>query len=103
MFLFESFVFISITFYFWFISDQWKFIQIPNLLFAATGTVILYFMPESPRFLVSMKRFDEAREVFKMIGKINGLTEEQLEAVDEFKFDAELESNKSQSNHQGST
>ena len=90
MFLFESFVYIFISLFFWFISDQWKYLQIPNLLFASVSTFVLYFMPESPRFLVSQRRFDEARATFKLIGHYNGLSEEALEAVDEFKFDAEL-------------
>lgn len=33
-------------------------------------------MPESPRFLISKKRFDEARTVFKWIGSVNGLDAE---------------------------
>jgi hypothetical protein len=32
-------------------------------------------MPETPRFLISQKRFKEAREVFKWIGTKNGLSE----------------------------
>jgi hypothetical protein len=30
-------------------------------------------MPESPRFLISRNRFGEAREIFKMIGRVNGI------------------------------
>jgi hypothetical protein len=29
-------------------------------------------MPETPRFLISQKRFDDARKVFARIAKING-------------------------------
>jgi len=40
---------------------------------SVAGIVFLFFMPESPRFLISKKRFEEARVVFKWIGTNNGL------------------------------
>ena len=47
-------------------------------------------MPESPRFLIVKKRFDDARDVFKWIGKVNGLTREETESrLDEIVFDGE--------------
>lgn len=49
-------------------------------------------MPESPRWLVSEGRYDDARGIFRQIGKYNGLTEEQLEeGIDKHKFDGEIE------------
>ena len=53
MFLFESLVYIFICIFFWVISDRWKLLQIPNLVLSVTGTFALFFMPESPRFLVA--------------------------------------------------
>jgi len=47
--------------------------MIPNILNTIVGLLFLYFQPESPRFLVSMKRFDEARVAFNRIAKVNGL------------------------------
>jgi hypothetical protein len=35
----------------------------------------LYLQPESPRFLVSTSRFNEARDSFNRIAKVNGLGE----------------------------
>ena len=43
------------------------------------GIVFLFFMPESPRFLISKKRFEEARTIFKWIGKKNGLDDQTIE------------------------
>ena len=92
MFIFESFVYIFISLFFWFVSDQWKLLQIPNLVLASFGTVCLFFMPESPRFLVSQRRFDEARQVFRYIGLKNGLSAEKIsELLDDFKFEGELD------------
>ena len=54
------------------------------------GIAFIIQMPETPRFLVSQKRFSEAREVFKWIGLKNGLTEEQVEErMNEILFDGE--------------
>jgi len=47
-------------------------------------------MPESPRFLISKKRFEEARVVFKWIGKQNGVADEVVnERLDEICFEGE--------------
>jgi len=47
-------------------------------------------MPESPRFLISVKRFEEAREVFAWIGKVNGLSEEVIkQRLSEIVFEGE--------------
>jgi len=47
-------------------------------------------MPESPKFLIANRKFEEARLVFKWIGMKNGLSideiEEKLEAI---KFEGE--------------
>ena len=54
------------------------------------GIVFLFFMPESPRFLISKKRFEEARTVFKWIGAKNGLDEKTIEErLDEIVFEGE--------------
>ena len=68
MFLFESVVYLFITFYFRFISRRWQYLQIPNVLLTLMGIGFLFSMPESPRFLISRHRFREAREVFTWIG-----------------------------------
>jgi len=48
-------------------------------------------MPESPRFLISQKRFVDARVVFKWIGGVNGLSKEEVDKrLDEIVFEDEL-------------
>jgi len=90
MFLIESVAYLSICFYFMFASQYWKPLQIPNIVFISAGVVFLCFMPESPRFLISKRRFEDARDVFKWIGKVNGLSREEAERrLDEIVFDGE--------------
>ena len=60
-FIFEGLVFLVITVYFGWINKHWQYIQFPTVTFGLIGVVFLYFQPESPRFLVSVKRFEEAR------------------------------------------
>lgn len=89
-FLFESFTSLFISIYFWKISDQWQYIQIPNILMMIMGFIFLALMPESPRFKICMKEFEEAREIFAWIGKVNGLTEHTIkQRLSEISFDGE--------------
>jgi MFS family permease len=58
--------------YFWQISPQWKWLECfasGMTLFCAIGVLLL---PESPKFLITLKRFDEARRSLSYIAKING-------------------------------
>ena len=61
------------------------------------GLMFLLFMPESPRFLISTKQFDKAREVFAWIGKVNGLDAKTIkQRMNEITFDGEKQNNKNQ-------
>ena len=91
MFLIESAMYLSICLYFMFVSTYWEYIQIPNILFISIGFVFMLFMPESPRFLIAQKRFGDARDVFKWIGGVNGLSKEEIDnRLDEIVFEDEL-------------
>ena len=91
MFLFESCVYITICCIFKFLSDDWRVVQIPNVILSFMGIAFLLGMPETPRFLVSQKRFTEAREVFKWIGMKNGLQEDEIEKrMNQIRFDGEI-------------
>jgi len=46
----------------------------PDLALTFLGFTYVYFMPETPRFLVSKKKFVEAREVFAKMARINRST-----------------------------
>lgn len=90
MFLIESIAYLSICVYFMKVSKYWKPLQIPNIILISAGLVFLCFMPESPRFLISKRRFEDARDVFKWIGQVNGLSREEAERrLDEIVFDGE--------------
>ena len=92
MFLFESLVYLFICFYFSTLSNNWKLLQIPNILFCGMGILYLSRMPESPRFFISNNRFTEARDVFKWIGVQNGIDEDQANQIlKQIKFEGEQE------------
>ena len=55
-------------------------------MLATTGVICLYFMPESPRFLLSVKKFDEARKVFNIYARVNG---KGINVADNFEFKEE--------------
>lgn len=66
--------------------------QIPNAIGSIISLICISMMPESPRWLVSEGRYDDARAIFKLIGQYNGLTPEQLEeGIEKHKFDGEIE------------
>jgi len=67
----ESVVYILICVYFDQISKHWIPLMYPDLALTFLGFAYVYFMPETPRFLVSQKKFDEAREVFAKMARIN--------------------------------
>ena len=55
--------------------------MIADIGLSVFGVIALIFMPESPRFLIVKKRYDEARKAFGMIGRMNG-----VEGGEEFRF-----------------
>jgi len=71
--MFGGLIYMSVCFYFAFISKDWRYIQIPNVAFSLFGIIALWGMPESPRFLVSAKKYTQAKEVFNLIASWNGL------------------------------
>jgi hypothetical protein len=60
--------------WFLYISKDWKgYIGLSTLWAYSTALFIWYAMPESPKFLLSKGRFDEARSIITRIKKYNGL------------------------------
>ena len=49
----ESIVYCIICIYFMYVSKNWIYLQIPNILLTTMGIFWLYKMPETPRFLIS--------------------------------------------------
>ena len=73
IFVAESFVYISICGYFAFISSNWIPIEYLNIALSAFAIIAVYFMPESPRFLIAQGRHQKARSVLDYIAKFNGV------------------------------
>ena len=64
---------VIICLYFWFsTSKDWQHMAYVAIVLAIFSFVVTYtFLPESPRFLVSKKRYDEAVEILENIKVIN--------------------------------
>jgi hypothetical protein len=62
--------------YFWQISKYWVWLEIFGCVVGAIPMVGCYMLPESPKFLISKKKFDEARSAINWIAKFNQQEEE---------------------------
>lgn len=67
----NGFVAIYTVIYYWFISKNWIYINAFGGFLTILSAVGVWFLPESPKFFISLKRFDEARESINVIAKIN--------------------------------
>jgi Sugar (and other) transporter len=70
--LFNAGVSLIGTIYFWKISKNWVWIEIFACSLGAFAMIGAFIMPESPKFLITRKRFDEAREAISTIARVNG-------------------------------
>ena len=59
------------TIYFWKISKHWFWYCLVGYVWQVISVVLLFFMPESPRWLVSVGRLSEAKVAFETIAKWN--------------------------------
>ena len=71
----NGFVAVYTVIYYWFISTNWIPINIFGAVLTLVSAVGVYFLPESPKFYLSTRRYDEAREAINFIAKINGKRE----------------------------
>ena len=62
---------ILISLYFRFISKDWLGFQIFGLVLTFLSTFALFFVPESPKYLWSAKKYKEAREKLEYIARLN--------------------------------
>lgn len=67
----NGFVAIYTVIYYWFISTNWIPINIFGALLTVVSAVGVYFLPESPKFYLSKRRYDEARASINFIAKTN--------------------------------
>ena len=71
-FMMESVVYLLNIIYFLYISKEWVWLQIPNVILCLVGVMWVYYLPETPHWLLAKKRYDEARKVFKKMHEWNG-------------------------------
>ncbi len=84
-----SFVAVAIMFsgfYFLVISDNWIWLQVIGASMTLIVVICLIFIPESPKYLVTKKKYDQARANLQTIAKVNGKTDVSFD----FKFDKEV-------------
>jgi len=59
------------SFYFMLLDKEWKDLYFLSIVVTVAATVLTAFMPESPRYLIGKRQFDEARSVLGKMGRIN--------------------------------
>ena len=67
----EAAIYVVATIYFWKISKQWFWYCFIGYVWQLTSLVCLFWMPESPRYLIKRGRTDEARKAFMQIARTN--------------------------------
>jgi len=76
----EPILLILLTVWYQFIDHAWLTIAIITLVVQTLCIAYFYFVvPESPKWLYTWKRFDEARQVLKYIASFNGVDLEEYE------------------------
>lgn len=93
VYLFSEPVFlIFLTFWYQFIDHKWFLIQL--IFFILTLIALLYYIfvvPESPKWLYTWKRFQEAKDVLARVARFNFVDQNQINEIKTLKFDAEEE------------
>jgi Sugar (and other) transporter len=57
--------------YFYFISSYWLWFQLFSLLLNLLVVVCVVFMPESPKYLITKRRYEECRQVITRMIRYN--------------------------------
>jgi hypothetical protein len=71
----NGFVAVYTVIYYWFISSYWIPINVFGAVLTAVSAIGVYFIPESPKFYISRKKYDDARDAINFIAKTNGTKE----------------------------
>ena len=76
--------------YFMFITKYWYGFQIFGLVLNALVVVLVPLLPESPKYLLSKRKYDQARLAILKIAKFQRLPNNQLQMVSKLKFEEEF-------------
>ena len=64
-----------------FIDNSWFLIQVIMLVFQILSTLyIIIWIPESPKWMYTWKRFGEAKQILAKVGEYNGVDKEKIES-----------------------
>ena len=86
--VFDGCTMIISSIYFKYISKEWIYLYEFFLGMCVISTLLTFFMPESPRYLISIGDFKRARQSFNFIARMNG--RKPLDPINE-RFVEELE------------
>lgn len=67
----EALIYVLATTYFWKISKHWFYFVLVGLIYNVSCIFLLYFIPESPRYLVNAGKLEQARKAFEKIAMFN--------------------------------
>lgn len=67
----NGFVAVYTVIYYWFISKNWIYINAFGGVLTIVSAVGVFFLPESPKFYISRKKFDEARKSINVVAHFN--------------------------------
>lgn len=73
--------------YFYFISKYWLWFQVFGWSLNVLTVICVIFMPESPKYLLTKKLYEECRSVITRIAHVNGKNNGRFEG----RFDCEVE------------
>jgi MFS family permease len=67
----EGAIFIYLTLYYYYISKEWVWTQVYGAATNVVTCILLFWIPESPKYLYSEKRYKECVEVLQKMKKFN--------------------------------
>ena len=68
----DALIYLFASVYFWKISKDAKYFELVGLIWVTISCILIYWLPESPRYLVSTGNLERAEAVFKYIARWNG-------------------------------
>ena len=89
--IYDSLLMVQSCLYFMYVSKDWFYLHLGILALNIIACALCFLLPESPQFLYRAHRFEEAREIFRIIAKINKKDERAFSYL----FDKEVDAKNS--------